>query len=369
MKTIRLSKCSISNEDVLAAEIAIRSEVLGLGPEVNHFEKDIKDCLGTDFEVVCVNSGTSALVLALSALGIGPGDEVIIPSLTYVASFQAVSNLGALPIACDVSIRNGFIDVEDARKRVTEKTKAIMPVHYGSFSSGMEEVYDLANDYGLRVVEDAAHAFGCKVDDKYVGSFGDIICFSFDGIKNITCGEGGAVLTADKNVTEKVRNASMLGVEQEGELRISGSRNWDFDIKHLGFRAHMSNVNAAIGRSQLLRLEKFTLKRQTLAKAYTSLLKSNKNIELFDFDFEGICPHIFPVRVKNQKRKSVLKNLKEAGIEYGFHYKPNHLHRLWGQNVSLPNSELLWGELISLPLHYDLSETELLRVTEVVNSS
>jgi len=365
---IRLSKCSVGNAEVLASERALRSEYLGMGVEVKHFEDEIKDYLDSSFEVVCVSSGTSALVLALSSLGVRPGDEVLIPTVTYVASFQAVSGLGATPVACDVCLKTGFIDVVDARSKVTKRTRAIMPVHYASSSSGMQKVYDLASEYGLRVVEDAAQAFGCKSEGKFVGSFGDIICFSFDGIKNITCGEGGAILTADKNLAERVRNARLLGVDKDSERRFSGSRSWDFDVQYQGFRAHMSNINAAIGRSQLLRFEKFSVTRQKLAKTYISLLEKNTNITLFDFDYNEICPHIFPVRVKSSKRDFVIKALAAEGIEYGFHYKPNHLLSYFrSEKLILPNSELMWSEILTLPLHFDLSEVDIRRVCEVVN--
>lgn len=224
-------------------------EYLGMGEEVKNFEEKIKNYLQTNMAVVCVSTGTSALHLALSALGVKDGDEVIVPSLTYVASYQAISATGAKPISCEINPNTLFIDVEDAKKRIT---KVIMPVHYASSSKGIKEVYKLARKFNLRVVEDAAQAFGSKRNGKLVGTEGDIICFSFDGIKNITSGEGGA---SDKELIQKVQDGRLLGVEKDTDKRYSGQRSWDFDVNHQGFRYHMSNIMAAIGMVQLDRLE------------------------------------------------------------------------------------------------------------------
>src|SRR5262249_2924062 len=150
-----------------------------------------------------------------------PGDEVIVPALTFVASFQAVTATGARAIACDVDQATGFMDVADAARRVTPKTKALMPVHYASAAPQLPAVYELARRLGLRVVEDAAHAFGGMQQNCKVGSRGDVVCFSFDGIKNITCGEGGAVVTRDAGVAERIKDARLLGVEKDTEKRYS----------------------------------------------------------------------------------------------------------------------------------------------------
>ena len=160
-----------------------------MGNEVQLFENKIKRYLQTKMHVACVNSGTAALHLALNALNLKKGDEVLVPSITYVASYQAITATGATPISCDVSSDTLFIDYEDLKSKIGSKTKVIMPVHHSSSSKGMDKVYELAEKYDLRVVEDAAQAFGSRRNGDMVGKFGDIICFSFDGIKNITCGE------------------------------------------------------------------------------------------------------------------------------------------------------------------------------------
>ncbi|WP_415397886.1 DegT/DnrJ/EryC1/StrS family aminotransferase [Sulfurimonas sp. CS5] len=353
---IRLSKSSISSLEKEAVLKVMEKEYLGMGEEVKLFEEKIKGYLQTDLDVVCVNTGTSALHLSLSALGLKDGDEVLVPSLTYVASFQAISAVGAIPIACEVNPKTLFIDMQDAKKRISKNTKAIMPIHYASSSKGMKEVYDLAKKFDLRVVEDAAQAFGSKRDGELIGSGGDIICFSFDGIKNITSGEGGAILSSDQEFIRKVQDSRLLGVEKDTEKRYLKERSWDFDVKEQGFRCHMSNIMAAIGIVQLDRLKKFKNKRQNIAQKYIEELKNVKQLEILDFDYDDVLPHIFVVKV--QQRDELREYLIANNIECGIHYKPNHLLIKYNLGYNLPITEKIYEQILTLPCHYDLTEDE-----------
>ncbi|PHM16502.1 MAG: aminotransferase [Sulfuricurvum sp. PD_MW2] len=356
MNNIRLSKSSISDLEKKAVLKVLEKEYLGMGEEVKQFEEKIKAYLKTDMQVVCVNSGTAALHLALSTLGLKYGDEVLVPSITYVASFQAVSAVGATPIACEVNPDTLFIDTNDARKRITKNTKAIMPVHYASSSKGMEDVYSLAKEYGLRVIEDAAQAFGSMRNNSLIGQEGDIICFSFDGIKNITSGEGGAILSNDKKLINKIKDARLLGVEKDTEKRYSSQRSWDFDVFEQGFRYHMSNIMAAIGIVQLDRINEFRNKRQSIATNYINALKNIHEIDVLDFNFCDIVPHIFVVKAdrRNELREYLLKN----NIECGIHYKPNHMLSKYKVDHRLPISEKIYEKILTLPCHFDLTDIE-----------
>lgn len=353
---IRLSKSSISQAEKEAVLKVLDKEYLGMGEEVKLFEEKIKNYLKTEMEVVCVNTGTSALHLSLSVLDIKKGDEVLVPSLTYVATFQAISATGATPIPCEVNPNTLFIDSNDAKSKITEKTKVIIPVHYASNSKGMDEVYKLANEYNLRVVEDAAQAFGSKRDEKLVGTQGDIICFSFDGIKNITSGEGGAILSNDKEFIKKVQDGRLLGVEKDTDKRYLGQRSWDFDVKYQGFRYHMSNIMAAIGMVQVDRLEDFRIKRQAIVKQYVESFKDIDSIELLDFNFDEVLPHIFVI--KCQRRDELREYLIANNIECGIHYKPNHLLSKYKNNNILPITEKIYEEILTLPCHVDLTKDE-----------
>jgi dTDP-4-amino-4,6-dideoxygalactose transaminase len=364
MGKIRLSKSSISITEKKAVLTVLDNEYLGMGEEVRVFEQKIKQYLKTSMEVVCVNTGTSALHLALGALNIGIGDEVLVPSLTYIASFQAISATGAKPISCEINPDTLFIDTEDARKKITKNTKVIMPIHYASSSKGMDKVYELANEFNLRVIEDAAQAFGSQRDDNLVGSVGDIICFSFDGIKNITSGEGGAILSNDKDFIQKSQDLRLLGVEKDTDKRYSNSRSWDFNVSHQGFRYHMSNIMAAIGIVQIDRISEFKDKRQQIAKYYIKHLCTIDEIEFLNFSFNEILPHIFVVKVK--RRDELREYLLNNNIECGIHYKPNHLLKKFNNNISLPITEKIYKVILTLPCHFDLTYQEQKFVVEKI---
>lgn len=358
MNKIRLSKASIGVEEKEAVLRVLDAEYLGMGQEVQLFEEELADYIGVPRNnVICVNTGTSALHLALSALDIGPGDEVIVPSLTYVASFQAISATGAIPVACEVNEDTLFIDPIDAEKKISTKTKAIMPVHYASSSYGICDIYKIAKKHNLRVVEDAAQSFGSIDERGLVGGFGDVICFSFDGIKNITCGEGGAIITKDSALIQRLQDGRLLGVEKDTLARYEGNRSWDFDVNYQGFRFHMSNINAAIGRVQLRRLPDFSQRRKEIAERYNAGLQNIESIEPISVNFKNIIPHIFVVKAK--QRDLLRKHLISSGVECGIHYKPNHLLTKFSQNTTLPITESVYRTLLTLPCHYDLSNDDV----------
>lgn len=366
---IRLSRSIVGQAEAEAvSRVIVEDGYLGMGKEVQLFEKEIAEFLGVPKEwVICVNSGTAALHLAVEAVT-QPGDELLAQSLTYLATFQAISAAGAVPVACDVLPQNITIDLQDAEKRLSSATKAIVPVHYASNPGNLDSIYRFAHKYNLRVIEDAAHALGCTYKGRKIGSFGDIVCFSFDGIKNITSGEGGVVVTKDQKVAQYIRDARLLGVEKDTEKRYSGQRSWEFDVNHQGYRYHMSNIMAAIGRVQLQKFAgEFAPKRQVLAQKYRENLGECNDIRFFDADLNAIVPHIQPVRVLNGKRDPLRAFLEERNIGTGIHYKPNHLLTYYGGGrVSLPVTEKLYEELLSLPLHPGISDGDVEYVGESV---
>ena len=367
--SLRLSKSVVGLAEAEAvSRVILQDGYLGMGREVQHFEAEIAAYLGVPADAVaCVSSGTAGLHLAVEAVT-RPGDEVLVQSLTYVASFQAISAARAVPVACEVDPATLTMDLEDAARRVTEHTRALMPVHYASNSGDLEAIYRFAERFGLRVIEDAAHAFGCTHQGRRIGSFGDVVCFSFDGIKNITSGEGGAVVTRDAAVAERIRDARLLGVEHDTTQRYSGGRSWEFDVKHQGYRYHMSNLFAAIGRVQLNRLEsEFAPARVALARRYRQRLQGMAGIRLLDVELGAVVPHIQPILVEHGRRDSVREHLERQGIATGIHYKPNHLLSLYGGGgVSLPVTESLYEALLTLPLHPELTLADVDRVCEAL---
>jgi dTDP-4-amino-4,6-dideoxygalactose transaminase len=351
-KMIKLSKSVVGAAEKKALSRVIDGSYLGMGGFVKEFEQSLEQYLGGG-TVTCINSGTAALHCALMGIGIKPKDEVLVQSLTYVACFQAISAVGAVPAACEVLPETCTIDLKDAARRLTRKTKAIMPVHYAGRAGNIDAVYGFAKKHGLRVIEDAAHAFGSVNKGRKIGSFGDVICFSFDGIKNITCGEGGAVVTRDKSVIQTVMDARLLGVHKDTEKRYQGQRSWEFDVFAQGYRYHMSNLFAAIGSTQLKRFEtEFKPCRQKLAKRYHNKLRSLGGVVLFPDDYDATVPHLFPIRVGNGRRDGLRQYLLDRGVECGVHYFPNHLLAYYGKGAArLPVTEKVFRELLSLPLH------------------
>jgi dTDP-4-amino-4,6-dideoxygalactose transaminase len=363
---IRLSKSVVGAEEKEALCRVVDAGYLGMGNEVAAFETEIRKYLETDMEVICVNTGTAALHLATLCLDIGPGDEVLIPSLTYVASFQAVSATGATPVACDVTSDTIFLDLKDAEKHLSHKTKAIMPVHYASDCSRINEVYAFATRHNIRVIEDAAHGFGSTRGGKKIGSEGDILCFSFDGIKNITSGEGGAVVTGDQKLAKRIKDARLLGVENDTEKRFQGKRSWSFDVKHQGYRYHMSDLMAAIGREQLRKIDIFSAHRQNCVRRYLEGLANLPGIQFLGLDYDNIVPHIFVVKILNNERAALRAYLRELNIESGIHYQPNHHLEYYQTEYTLPVTDKMGQEMLSLPLHADLTEAQQDRVIEGV---
>lgn len=359
-RVIRLSKASIGDAERQAILGPLDREFLGMGPEVRAFEDELQAYLGRP--VACVVNGTAALQLALQACGIGRGDEVLVPSLTYVASFQAVAATGATPVACDIRPDSCTLDPDDAARRVTERTRAVMPVHYGGGVGTLDEVRAFADRRGLRVIEDAAHAFGSTHRGAPVGGSGDVACFSFDGIKNITSGEGGCVVSDDAALLARVRDARLLGVENDTAARFSGQRSWDFDVTAQGWRHHMSDIMAAIGRVQLGRRAELAARRQDLARRYVDALRGHRRVVPVLTQFDEVVPHIFPVRIAGMAdRDGLRRTLREAGIETGVHYRPNHSLSYFARpgQAPLPVTERVHSELLTLPLHPDLEDADV----------
>ena len=368
MKLIRLSKSCIGDAEKNAVMEVLDRKFLGMGEKVKEFEGRLSDYFQRP--ALCVVNGTAALHLACQSIGLKEGDEVLVPSLTYVASFQAISATGAKPISCDIESESLLIDFNDAENRITERTKAIMVVHYGGRLVDYYKLLEFAKKFNLRVIEDAAHAFGSVYKDgRLVGSVGDIVCFSFDGIKNITSGEGGCVVSSDSSVMEKVSDARLLGVIKDSDARYSGKRSWDFTVKEQGWRYHMSDIMAAIGIAQLDRQKELKEKRQMLVRFYDDLLKGCEVIRTIRNDYRLVVPHIYVVVLNESVDRDIVRNqLEENGVQTGIHYKPNHLLNMYkdtmNQNAPLENLDRLSNQLLTLPLHPDMTSADVEYVCE-----
>ena len=242
-----------------------------------------------------------------------------------------------------------------------------MPVHYSGNPGNLDAIYSFAKKNNLRVIEDAAHAFGSIYKNKLIGSFGDICCFSFDGIKNITSGEGGAIVTQDKNILNRIKDIRLLGVSKDSDNRYKNQRTWDLNVNEQGWRFHMSNIMASIGIVQLKKFNYFQNQRKELAKLYQKLLSDILEIEIIDINYDLITPHIFAIKVKNNNRDFLKTKLEKNGIQTGIHYYPNHLLKFY-LNYPLPKTELIYPTLLTLPLHPDLKKTDIDYICKVIKS-
>lgn len=367
---LRLSRSIVGASEAEAVRRVIEEDgYLGMGAETRRFEEELAAWLGVEpWQVITTNTGTAALTLAVDSLFAdsrlpergGALPKILVPSLTFVASFQAIVAAGCQPVACDVLPQTGTLDLRDAERRLDGDVVAIMPVHYASNPWHLDDVYDFARHKGLRVIEDAAHAFGCRHHGRKIGSFGDLVCFSFDGIKNITSGEGGCLVAFDRESAQRAADARLLAVEGDTRSRYAGTRTWTPDIKRLGWRFHLSNIMAAIGRVQLARLEpEFIPARRELAARYAAQLGDVPHLALLETDpADFIVPHILPVRVLDGRKDAFKEALAARGIPTGVHYKPNHLHSFFAA-PSLPVCERLYAELVTLPLHPGLSHEDV----------
>ena len=370
MRNIRLSKSCIGKEEIDAVTDVLHREYLGMGQDVHKFEDDLKDFFGRD--VTLVNTGTAALHLAVQGVGIKDGDEVLVQSLTYVACFQAIRATGGIPVACDVDDDTLTIDLDDAERKLTPKTKAIMPVHYAGQCGNLDAIYEFAKKHNLRVIEDASHAFGTYYKGRLIGSFGDVVCISMDGIKNITSGEGGLIITEDLDVQKIIKDARLLSVQNDTDSRFKGTRTWVFDVNQPGWRYHMSNIMAAIGYTQLKKFPKFKEIRQRLAKIYQQELDNVKGIKIIPCNYNEVVPHIFVIRITCGKRDIVKQCLNDNGVATGIHYRPNHLLTLFTgnqNNTTLKHTDEIYEQLITLPLHADMVEDDVYYICGLIKKS
>ena len=360
-----VSQPSLGKDELKEVGKVFKSHWLGLGSWVMKFEERLKRFLSSE-HVIAVNNGTCALHLALESIGIGKNDEVIVPSLTFAASVQAITATGAKPVFCDVEGDTLNMDISDMKRRITRRTKAIMPVHYSGLPCDMGRILKIAKQKGIRVIEDAAHAFGSYYKGKRIGSFGDIACFSFDPIKNITCGEGGAIATNDKRLAGIIYKKRILGIDKDTWSRYKHKRDWFYTVNTQGFRYHMNNVNAAIGMVQIDKFNKFNKKKKYIVRKYDIAFNSLKEIDLLKRDYKNTAPFNYIVKVKS-RRNELMKFLKERKIDSGVHYIPNHLQPFFKRSkTKLPVTEKVWQEILTLPLYYGMTDKDQKRVINVI---
>jgi len=361
-KKIPLSKPCIGIEEIKAVEEVLRSGWLAHGPKNREFENLIKNFFGVE-EAIVVNSGASALLLSLLALNIKK--EVILPSFTMSASANAVVLAGATPVFAEVKLSTGNLDSAKLEEKITEKTEAIMPVHYAGQPCNMDEILSVARKYNLKIVEDSAEAIGVKYKNKYAGTSGDTGCFSFWATKNITTGEGGAVITNNTKLAKTIRTLMAHGIASSTLDRESSKRPWQRDAIEAGYNMRMSDINAALGLEQFKKLAVLNNLRREKARYLTQKLQGvSKVIPLRPDRLEDHVYQMYVVRVLGGlKRDDLVLALREMGIGASVHFDPPvHKQTYYKKHfvsTSLPITEELSNTVITLPLYPDIDFEDL----------
>jgi dTDP-4-amino-4,6-dideoxygalactose transaminase len=344
---------------------------LGMGATTKDFEDRIAAYLELDGRyVVATNTGTSALHIALLAAGVGPGDEVITPSFNYVADHQAIRATGAAAVMCDIRDDDLGLDVDVARSLITPRTKAIIPLHFSGIPCRIDELYALANERGLRVIEDACHAFGSTVRGAKIGSFGDIACFSFDPVKIITSIDGGCVVVNDRDAVERLHRLRLLGVDKDTTLRYENKRAWDYDVVSEGYRYHLTNIMASVGVSQIKRVAEFIRSRQAICARYSAAFDGIPGLRVLRRAYDDVSPFIYSLRVLDGAREALIEHLAALDVEVGIHFVPVHRHTYFAtaRRSPMPVTDRVVDEVLTLPLHSLMPEAAVERVIDGVRS-
>lgn len=368
---IPVFKPYIGVDTAKAATDALDLGWLGMGSYVKDFEEQLGAFLGLeDRYVVAVNTGTSALHLALLLAGVGPGDEVITPSFNNVGDFQAIRAAGAEPVFCDIREDDLGIDVRKAEALIGRKTKAIIGMDYAGIPCQLDDLHATAHRHGLQVIHDAAHSIGSRDKGRMVGSFSDTATFSFDPVKTITSIDGGALVLRSAEAVAEAHRLRLLGMDQSASRMYTNNRAWTYDVATPGFRYHLANLHAAIGLSQLKRIGEFIEARRRASRVYAELLAGMDDLVLPQTDFKDVAPFIYYVRVKEGRREALVSALQGQGIDTGVHWIPGHNFTLFKdcRRGDLSVTDQVGLEILTLPLHSKMEQETIERVAKAIGA-
>jgi dTDP-4-amino-4,6-dideoxygalactose transaminase len=366
---------SLGEEEASEVADSIRSGWVTTGPKVKRFEEEFAGYVGAE-HAIAVSSCTAALHLTLAGLNIGPGDEVIVPTLTFCSTANVVVHLGARPVLADVA-DDGQISLESVCRAMTPKTRAIVPVHYGGQACHLREILEFAELRGIPVIEDAAHAAGTMYENRRIGTHGRATCFSFYATKNMTTGEGGMITTNDADLAGRVRLLSLHGMSRDAWKRYTQAGNWWYEVLEPGYKSNMSDLQAAIGIHQLRRLNGFIERRREIAARYRDAFA-----DLPELDLPTDCPHrphafhLFPVHLAKEllvSRDQVIDELRCLNIGTSVHFIPLHRHPYYQATFGyrpeqFPRAERFFEGLLSLPLYPKMLDCDVEDVVEAMRT-
>ncbi|NLW95204.1 MAG: DegT/DnrJ/EryC1/StrS family aminotransferase [Chlamydiae bacterium] len=364
---IQLFRPELGAEELEAVRQVFESKWLGLGPKTAEFEKAFASYIGAG-HVVGTNSCTAALELAVKLLDPSPGDEILVPAITFVSTAHVVVYNRCRPVFVDVDPATLNISPEDLRRKITSKTRAIVLVHYSGRPAEMDAILEIAGD--IPVIEDCAHATGAFYRGRHVGSFGRFGCFSFHAVKNLTMGEGGAITMGDLESAQRAKRLRWLGIDKGTWDRTPDNKSywWEYNVDEIGLKCHPNDILAAIGLVQLGKLKRMNDRRREIVARYRRAFADLPWLEMppDDDEVHRSAWHICAIRCRGVDRDNLSVYLREKQIFTGVHYKPIHLYRCYGWQPPLPVAEAVFPRLLSLPNHSVLTDAEVERIIDAV---
>lgn len=365
----------ISEAEIASVVDSLRSGWITTGPKTKEFERRFAEATGAPHAVM-LNSCTAALHLALEALGIQPGDEVIVPTVTFAATAEVVRYLNATPVLVDVRAGDHNMDPAAFERAITPKTRAVIPVHFAGQPADMDEILAIARAHGLHVVDDSAHCFPGSYRGRPIGSLGDISCFSFYATKTITTAEGGAAVTANEDWADRMRIMSLHGISRDAWKRYTAEGSWYYEIVAPGYKYNMTDMAAALGLGQLSRAAEMRARRKDIADAYDRAFAGLGAFEqMHHASDREHAHHLYVLKLRDGAlaidRDRFIVELKELGIGTSVHFIPLHLHPYYRENFgykpgALPVAEDVYRRSVSLPIYTKMSDGDVGRVIDAV---
>jgi dTDP-4-amino-4,6-dideoxygalactose transaminase len=369
----------ITEQEIDAVSSCLRSGWLTTGPVALRFEKKFSDFMGGGVEAIAVNSCTAGLILVLKALGIGPGDEVITSTWTFTATAMSIYHVGATPILVDIDGSTLNISADEVRKKITSKTKALIIVHMAGLACNMQELYQIAKDYNIRIIDDAAHALPTTYGGNLIGSGegADASVFSFYATKTITTGEGGMITTKDKDLAKTCRMLRLHGIDRDVFNRYTSlNSSWQYEVVAPGYKCNLTDLASTIGIVQLDRLPSMHAKREHIAEYYNKCL-SGLPLELpaTSSNLDTHAWHLYIIRLRIESlrinRDKFIEEMGLRGVKCSVHFIPCHMHPFWHDTLSLsihdyPVANKAFSEVVSLPIHSGMSDADIQHVANTV---